>query len=209
MPWRVDAARACMRLERLDEARELLDEHELRAQRWGTPAGIGAALAARAAMATGPEQVALLQEAEELLEQSPRRLEHGRVQLELGIALRRNGQRREAERLLAKTVSLARACGATALAVRANDELGVLTARPRRLQFSGAESLTASERRVALMAAEGLPSARIAQSLFVTVKTVENHLGRVYIKLAINSRGQLAAALGLSGAADEAVTVRP
>ena len=57
------------------------------------------------------------------------------------------------------------------------------------------ESLTASERRIAAMAAEGHSNPQIAQALFVTSKTVENHLGRVYIKLAISSRGQLRDAL--------------
>jgi DNA-binding CsgD family transcriptional regulator len=111
------------------------------------------------------------------------------------VALRRDGRRREAQRRLSEAIALARRCGATVLATKANDELGVLKSRPRRLQFSGVESLTASERRIALMAADGLTNPQIAQALFVTAKTVENHLGRIYIKLAINSRNQLPAAL--------------
>ena len=55
-------------------------------------------------------------------------------------------------------------------------------ARPRRLQFSGADALTASERRVADLAATGQSNREIAQALFVTVKTVENHLGRTYTR---------------------------
>ena len=56
-------------------------------------------------------------------------------------------------------------------------------------------ALTASERRVAQMAAKDLSNKEIAQALFVTVKTVEQHLGRVYRKLDIGSRKQLGAAL--------------
>jgi len=64
------------------------------------------------------------------------------------------------------------------------------------------ETLTASERRVAQMAAEGSSNKEIAQTLFVTAKTVEQHLGRAYRKLGINSRRHLAAALvGQAGAA--------
>ena len=66
---------------------------------------------------------------------------------------------------------------------------------PRTVLLSGLDELTASERRVAQMAAEELSNKEIAQALFVTVKTVEQHLGRVYRKLDISSRRQLAAAL--------------
>ncbi len=59
----------------------------------------------------------------------------------------------------------------------------------------GASSLTASERRVSSMAAEGMSNQQIAQALYITPKTVENHLGRVYIKLGIRSRGELAGVL--------------
>jgi len=60
---------------------------------------------------------------------------------------------------------------------------------------AGIDALTASERRVAQMAASGMSNKQIAQALFVTVKTVETHLHRAYQKLAVGSRAQLAAAL--------------
>ena len=198
--WRVDAARVCLRLGSVDEARTLLDEHEQVAARWGTPAAAGIALHGRAAATDGQDQIALLERAAQLLAESPCRLDAARVLLDLGSALRRGGRRRDAQRRLAEAVALARTCGATALATRANDELGVLSARPRRLQFSGVDALTASERRIALMAADGLSSPQIAQALFVTAKTVENHLGHVYIKLAIKKRAELRAALAGAGA---------
>ena len=65
---------------------------------------------------------------------------------------------------------------------------------PRKLMFSGVESLTASERRVAELAAAGRTNRDIAQELFVTPKTVENHLGRSYVKLGISGRRELAGA---------------
>jgi len=176
-------------------AESLIDEHDEVAQRWGTAAAVGIGLQGRAALNDGQQQIDLLEQARELLAQSPRRLDEAKVLFDLGTALRRAGQRREAQRRLSDAVALARRCGAPALATRANDELGVLSARPRRLQFSGVEALTASERRIALLAADGQTNPQIAQALFVTAKTVENHLGRVYIKLAINSRNQLVGAL--------------
>jgi DNA-binding CsgD family transcriptional regulator len=59
------------------------------------------------------------------------------------------------------------------------------------------ESLTASERRVAELAAEGLRNREIAETLFVTLKTVEVHLGRAYGKLDIRGHSQLPQALGI------------
>lgn len=61
--------------------------------------------------------------------------------------------------------------------------------------LTGVESLTASERRVARLAADGMSNADIAQSLYVTRRTVETHLGHVYQKLDVLSRDRLPAAL--------------
>jgi DNA-binding CsgD family transcriptional regulator len=70
-----------------------------------------------------------------------------------------------------------------------------LGARPRSAALQGAESLTASERRVAALAADGRSNKEIAQALYVTPKTVEVHLSNAYRKLSIRSRLQLAVAL--------------
>jgi DNA-binding CsgD family transcriptional regulator len=61
--------------------------------------------------------------------------------------------------------------------------------------LTGVDALTASERRVARMAAEGMSNKELAQALFVTVKAVEVHLSSVYRKLQISSRAQLAETL--------------
>ena len=92
---------------------------------------------------------------------------------------------------------MARACGAIPLAERAHAELRATGARPRTLVFTGVESLTARERQVAELAAAGWSNTQIAQSLFVTRKTVETHLGAVYRKLELDSREQLAGALAV------------
>ncbi len=97
-------------------------------------------------------------------------------------------------------MEFAQRCGATALSRRAHDELVAAGARPRRLVVSGVEALTASERRVADLAADGLTNREIAQALFVTEKTVEGHLSHVYMKLDVKSRSQLPAALGARAA---------
>jgi len=84
------------------------------------------------------------------------------------------------------------ACGARGTANAANAELEVAGAAPRRLGF---DELTASERRVAGFAADGRTNRQIAEELFVTPKTVENHLTRVYSKLGVSSRSALSEVL--------------
>ena len=115
--------------------------------------------------------------------------------LELGGALRRSGERAASRQPLVEARDLARRCGATGTEERAHQELIVAGARPQRVALAGVESLTAAERRVAELAAQGLKNRDIAETLFVTLKTVEVHLGRAYSKLDIKGRSQLAAAL--------------
>jgi DNA-binding CsgD family transcriptional regulator len=68
-------------------------------------------------------------------------------------------------------------------------------ARPRRVALAGVDALTASERRVAELAAQGLTNRVIAQSLFITARTVEGHLTNVFRKLDLESREGLAEAM--------------
>jgi len=195
-PWRSEAALALHRLDRWDEARELArDELEL-SQRWGAPRTIGISLRALGLIEVGRTGEQLLREAVEVLADSPARLEYARALVDLGAALRRGNRRSEARRLLRQGVELAHECGATALVALANEELAATGAHARTILLSGLDALTASEGRVAHMAAEELSNKEIAQALFVTVKTVEQHLGRVYRKLDISSRKQLGEALG-------------
>jgi DNA-binding CsgD family transcriptional regulator len=114
---------------------------------------------------------------------------------ELGFTLRRAGRRADARTPLREARDLAHRAGATALEQRVHEELVVAGARPQRLAFSGVDSLTASERRVAELAVRGLRNREIAEALFVSLKTVEVHLGRAYTKLGIKGRSQLEAAL--------------
>jgi DNA-binding CsgD family transcriptional regulator len=127
----------------------------------------------------------------EVLEPSPARLEHARVLVDLGATFRAAGQRKSAREPLLDGLALAARCGALALERRARAELAAIGVRPRTTERSGEDSLTPSERRVAQLAAGGDTNREIAQSLFVTEKTVETHLGRAFRKLDISSRRQL------------------
>jgi DNA-binding NarL/FixJ family response regulator len=114
---------------------------------------------------------------------------------ELGAALRRGNHRRDAREPLREAVALAQQCGAHGLAQRARDELLAAGGRPRRDALRGIDALTASELRVAQLAALGHANREIASELVVTVRTVEFHLSRAYSKLGIASRSELARAL--------------
>ena len=92
-------------------------------------------------------------------------------------------------------LELAAQCGATPVADLARTELYAAGGRPKRSSLSGPDSLTPSERRVAELAADGQGNREIAQTLFVTPRTVEFHLTSVYRKLGISSRAGLAESL--------------
>ncbi|MBV9197059.1 MAG: AAA family ATPase [Solirubrobacterales bacterium] len=193
--WRSPAALALLQLGERDEARRVAAEELELARDWGTPRALGAALRAAGVVESGKPGLAHLGEALELLSDSPAKLEHAKARIELGAALRRAGHRVQAREHLRRAVELARICGATPLAARAETELLATGARPRRIALSGVESLTPSERRVAELAAQGPTNREIAQALFVTQRTVEVHLTSIFRKLDITSRSQLAAAL--------------
>ena len=127
-----------------------------------------------------------------MLDESPSLLERAKALTDLGAALRRANRRAASREPLRRALDLAQRCGAAPLAARAHEELLAAGARPRRLVLSGAESLTASEQRVARMAAGGMSNRDIAQSLFVTPRTIEMHLSNVFRKLDISSRTQIA-----------------
>jgi DNA-binding CsgD family transcriptional regulator len=196
--WRSQAALAHLGLGNPDAARRLAGEELELARAWGAPRAVGAALRAAGLSEGGKKGLRLLEEAVEVLADSPAKLEHAKARTELGASLRRANRRSQARDHLRRAVELATICGALPLASRAESELLATGARPRRIALSGIGALTPSERRVAELAAEGPTNREIAQALFVTPKTVEVHLSRVYRKLGISSRSQLAGALGES-----------
>jgi ATP/maltotriose-dependent transcriptional regulator MalT len=197
IPWRSHAALAHLALGSREEARALaLEELEL-AQLFDAPRPIGIAMRALGLVEGGDRGLELLSDAADALAASSDRLEHARALVDLGGALRREGHKSDARAPLREGLDLARTCGATALAERAYDELHATGARPRKILRSGLDALTPSERRVATMAADGMSNREIAQSLFITPKTVEVHLSHAYAKLEISSRKELPRALGV------------
>jgi DNA-binding CsgD family transcriptional regulator len=193
--WRTGAACAFAALGETARARDLADEALVLARRADAPRAIGSALRACALIAPGIERLELLSEAVAVLEASEARLEHAHALCELGTALRHQRSSRAAREPLRIALDLAAHCGATALVEHARAELLAAGARPRRITISGRDALTPAEVRTGQLAADGLTNREIAQTLFVTTKTVETQLAHAYRKLAIHSRRELAGAL--------------
>jgi DNA-binding CsgD family transcriptional regulator len=194
IPWGSLQAQALDGLGRPDEGIErVLDELE-RARRWGAAGPIGRALRV-VGILRREDGLADLRSAVDVLEQSPMRLELAKALAALGAAQRRARQPSEARVPLRRALELAEACGAQSLVENVRAELAAAGAKPRSAALSGVESLTPSERRVVALAADGQTNRDIAQTLYVTPKTVEVHLSNAYRKLGIRSRRELAGAL--------------
>jgi DNA-binding CsgD family transcriptional regulator/tetratricopeptide (TPR) repeat protein len=205
LAWRSAAALALSQLGEDERALELAREELRLAEVLGAPRAVGIAQRTVALVGPADEREAALEAAVATLEGGIARLELARATCDLGAELRRRGERTAARDALRRAHTLATECGATRLANRARDELGRSGARLIREPATGVEALTPSEVRVAELAAEGLTNREVAQSLFVSEKTVETHLGRVYRKLDIKSRHALPGALAERQVAAEPV----
>lgn len=188
-PWRGQAAALLAMAGDAERAHELAAEEVDLARKWGSDRALGVALRALGIVHQDDD---VLRDSDRLLASTPFRLDHAHTLVELGAVQRRGSQRAAAIEPLTTGMDLAHKCGASALANRARNELLACGSRPRRLARTGPDALTASELRVARMAADGMSNRQIAQALFITMRTVTTHLGHSYQKLDINSRGQLA-----------------
>jgi len=199
VPWRSILALA-LALDDPAHARTLAEYELARARDLGQPRGIGGALRVCGLLEGGSDGIEILSEAAVMLRSSPAKLELARTLCDLGAAQRRAGRRSDSREPLREALELAQRCDAEPLAEQAREELLATGAHPRRERLWGPDALTPSERRVAELAASGLTNREIAQSLFVTTKTVGTHLGRIYQKLDLQgaqARGQIAERLGL------------
>ncbi|MFB9903102.1 helix-turn-helix transcriptional regulator [Allokutzneria oryzae] len=194
--WWVDVA--CIRAEQGQQrlARELVERAQDRAQQWGTLRGVGLGLLAAGVIAEPRRAVDELAEAVDLLAATPARLDQAHAQFRLGQALLWRDDAKGAREHLRNAIDLSTRCGSQVLANEAGRLLVLAGGRLRREIGSPVDGLTGSERRVAVMAAEGNSNREIAEALFVTVRTVEVHLTNVYRKLGLSRRAELPDALG-------------
>jgi DNA-binding NarL/FixJ family response regulator len=183
------------------EARRLADAQLDLARAAQLPRVIGNALRDAAAVAAADARLPLLEEAVELLRPGSAALDLARALVDHGTALRQAGRRAEAREPLRQSLDLAHRAGAKPLIERAHAELVAAGARPRRHAATGLDALTASERRVATLAADGLTNREIAERLFVTQRTVETHLQHAFHKLNVHRRDDLPAAITRDGEA--------
>jgi DNA-binding NarL/FixJ family response regulator len=179
--WRTAAVAAYRALGQHDEAAALAAEQLALARKAGLPLTLGIALRVHGDLA----------EAIGVLEASPARYELALALADHGASLRRSGQRTQAREPLLRALDLAERTGAAGLAADVKRELLAVGARPRRAALTGPDALTAGERRVAALAADGLSNRQIAEHLFVTQATVETHLRHAFRKLDITSRADL------------------
>jgi DNA-binding CsgD family transcriptional regulator len=192
LPWRSAAAQAAVAGGHPERARELLAPELERARELGIPRSLGIALRVAGLI---DDDLTALGESVAVLEGSPARLELARSLVALGAGLRSDRRLREARETLVRALELIDELGAAALGAQARGELRAAGARRRRRPQRGVAALSPSERRVAELAAEGRTTRQIAAALYLTPKTVEGHLTRVYRKLRISSRREIAALL--------------
>jgi DNA-binding NarL/FixJ family response regulator len=185
--WRTAAAAAHRALGQDDAADALAAEQLALARKGGSEITLGIALRAHGDLA----------EAVSVLEATPARYELALALAGHGASLRRCGQRTRAREPLLRALDLAERTGAAGLAAEVKRELLAAGARPRRAALTGPDALTAGERRVAALAAEGASNRQIAEHLFITQATVETHLRHAFRKLGITSRTGLPASLAL------------
>ena len=132
---------------------------------------------------------AALRDAVGRCEHLPDPLERGRTLLALGVLLRRQRRRPDAQVMLRRAADVFGAMGANTWAAKADSEFGRAGGRSR----SGSATLTETETQVAELVAAGKSNRQIAAEIYMSPKTVEAHLTRIYRKLALRSRTELAA----------------
>jgi DNA-binding CsgD family transcriptional regulator len=195
LPWRSEAALANLALGDHESAERLAEEELELARAFGAPRALGVASRAAGLVAGGDRGEILLREAVDAFARGEARLDRAQALADLGAMLRRRNRRTEARELLREALDVAHRAGAGPIADQAETELRATGARPRRAVLTGLDSLTASERRIAEYAGQGLTNREIAQTLFVTARTVEGHLTSIFRKLQLDSRSELGAVL--------------
>ncbi|MBB4662598.1 helix-turn-helix transcriptional regulator [Conexibacter arvalis] len=127
--------------------------------------------------------------------------ERARTELAWGERLRRRRRRMDAREPLERALQTFRALGAEPWARRAADELAAAGGAHRdREAPPGRDELSPHELKVALMVAHGMTNREVAAALFLSPKTIERHLSRIYRKLDVRSRTELTRLLAAEGA---------
>ena len=189
IPWAPDLVEAYARRGELDAAARTAAGLAEQAERAANPLAL--ALAARCRGLVAEDFDAEFAEALELHDRTPAPFERARTLLVYGERLHRARRRIDARERLRESLETFERLRAEPWAERARAELRAAGAIDREPVYP--DELTAQELRIALAAAGGATNKQIAAELFLSPKTIEFHLGRVYSKLGIRSRTRLAA----------------
>jgi DNA-binding CsgD family transcriptional regulator len=149
----------------------------------------------RALVSRGVAAERLYRQSIECLGRTPLKLELARAQLLYGEWLRRERRRRDAREQLRSACECFDSVGAAAFADRARGELGATGERAPKRSSDAREVLTTQEALIARLAGGGASNRQIAEELFISPATVAYHLRKVFTKLGVSSRRELATAV--------------
>jgi ATP/maltotriose-dependent transcriptional regulator MalT len=186
---------AATRSGEIELARSALSRLTERSHATGTDWGLGIEARSRALLSDGADAGRLYCESIERLGQTRLRPEFARAHLLYGEWLRRESRRVDARAELRTAHELFDVMGMEAFAERARGELAATGEKVRKRTVGTRDDLTAQERHIAELARDGLSNPEIGARLFLSPRTVEWHLRKVFTKLGIRSRRELANAL--------------
>jgi len=182
---------AAARAGKLERAADALERLATRAGDCGSDWALGIEARSRALLSEGEAADALYREAIDRLGRTRIRVELARAHLLYGEWLRRENRRIDAREQLRTAHQMFAAMGAGGFAERAERELRATGERVRNRTADVPAQLTARETQISRLAGDGLSNAEIAAQLFMSPRTVEYHLHKVFTKLDISSRNQL------------------
>ena len=188
LPELVEAARRCNQADVADAALENLSE---RTRAAGTEWALGIEARSRALLRDGAAADQLYREAIDRLGRTRTAFELGRAHLLYGEWLRRGRRRIDAREQLRRAQDMFTSMGAQAFAARAGRELLATGETARKRTDQTRDELTAQETQIAQLARGGLSNGEIGARLFISPRTVEYHLHKVFTKLDITSREHL------------------
>jgi DNA-binding CsgD family transcriptional regulator len=193
--WPQDLADACLRRGDRVGALRAVKELDRRASESGSCVLVAALIRSRAMLAPEDRFEKLFREALDWAARARQPFEQARTELCFGERLRRARRRREARDRLVAAQRTFLELGTAPWAERARQELVATAIHARRRVDSTRGDLTAAEQHVARVVAGGATNREAAARLFVTEKTIETHLSRIYRKLGLRSRTELARAV--------------
>jgi DNA-binding CsgD family transcriptional regulator len=192
--WQADLIEAYARAGDRIAARDVLETLERKAQHTGCRWALGTAARCRGLLTEDPSADGCFDAALEHLKAVQAPFEIARTQLCRAERLRRAGHRSDARPALRNAIEMFDRLGAQVWAARARTELRATGAKPkRRHDYRDRDELTAHEFQVAVVVAGGASNREAAAALFLSTKTIEFHLARVYRKLRVRGRTELAA----------------